>query len=111
MLKIKKTRRERLLCRRESTRKKGGNLQHQIRIIWSCPHEERASLDPNLICSHGKSTPQKPAVMGVKNREGIDMVAVACGNSLFFRGFKEVDSGVSPRVETVSDSHLAMSYL
>ena len=39
--------------------------------------------------------------MGVKNREGIDMVAVACGNSCFFWGFKEVDLGVSPCAETV----------
>ena len=88
-------------CRWESARKMGGNLQRQIQIIWSYPHEERVSLDPNLICSRGKSTPRKPAVMGVKNQKGIDMVAVACGNSCFFQGFKEVDSGVSLRVETV----------
>ena len=92
---------ERSRCRRESARKKGGNLQCQIRIIWSCPHEERASLDPNLICIRGKSSPRKPAVMGVKNREGINMVSVACGNRCFFRGFKEVDAEVSPHAETV----------
>ena len=106
MLKIKNERRngERSRCRLESAQKKGGNLQHQIRIIWSCPHEERVSLDPNLICNHGKSTPQKATVMGIKNREEIDMVAVACGNSCFFWGFKEVDSGVSPRAEMVYET-------